>query len=63
MARLVGVTALALLALGCAGNELPDKAPDFTLVDINPSSPTAGEERSLSETRGKVMILYFVSFG
>jgi len=60
---LLGMTALALLALGCSGSELPEKAPDFTLVDINPNSHTTGEERSLSETRGKVMVLYFVSFG
>ena len=54
---------MTALALGCSGKQLPEKAPDFTLVDINPNSPTSGEERSLSETRGKVMILYFVSFG
>jgi len=35
---------------------------DFTLVDINPASPTFQQSRSLSEAEGKVLLLYMVQF-
>ena len=49
-------------AAGEAEEPMGEPAPDFALLDQNPGSPTGGQERTLSETRGKVMILYFVSF-
>jgi len=39
-----------------------DPVPDFAAVDLNPESPTFGEERSPSGTTGKVILLYFASF-
>jgi hypothetical protein len=38
-------------------------APDFTLEDLNPNSPTYGDMRSVSEARGKVLLIYFGNFG
>jgi hypothetical protein len=32
------------------------------LPDRNPDSPTADETRSLSDVRGKVVILYFLDY-
>lgn len=37
-------------------------APDFSLEDLNPDSPTYGWMRSVSGTRGKVIVIYFGSF-
>lgn len=42
---------------------VPYPAPDFTLADMNPASPTYEETRSLSDEAGKVIILFFVSYG
>jgi hypothetical protein len=36
--------------------------PDFTMVDINPASPTFEQARSLSDANGKVLMLYMVQF-
>jgi hypothetical protein len=67
----VGILALgSLLAAGllaaCEGDPGgavdPYPAPDFTLSDLNPTSPTYLEQRSLSEARGSVVALYFGSF-
>jgi hypothetical protein len=41
----------------------PYPAPNFTLVDSNPSSSTYHDVRTLSGVRGKVIILFFISFG
>jgi len=35
--------------------------PDFTLTDVNPSSPTFGTERSRADILGRVMVIYFSS--
>ncbi len=55
----MGVVLLALLCAGCgvAGTipQIGDKAPDFTLKDIN------GEAISLSQFQGKTVILVFAS--
>jgi hypothetical protein len=40
-----------------------DPAPDFTLTDLNPLSPTYGEDRSVSDQVGKVLLIYFANFG
>lgn len=40
----------------------PKPAPDFALTDRNPSSPTYNQQRKLSETKGRVVLIYFVSF-
>jgi hypothetical protein len=57
---------LALTASGCkedpGGPVDPYAAPDFGLRDINPASPSFNEIRSLSEQRGKVVVLYFALF-
>ena len=37
-----------------------DPAPDFTLTDQNPTSPTHGQETSLSQLQGKAVFLLFV---
>lgn len=37
----------------------PDSAPDFALVDVNPTSPTAGEVVPRTATAGNVTLLYF----
>ena len=34
--------------------------PDFTLVDDNASSPTAGQEVSLSNYSGKVLLIFWM---
>ena len=41
----------------------PYPATNFTLVDSNPSSSTYHDARTLSGARGKVILLFFVSFG
>ena len=38
-------------------------APDFTLPDLNPGSPTYGQDRSVLSAGGKVIVLYFATFG
>ena len=48
---------------GCSKSEKVDlSAVDFTLKDINPASSTFNQERTYSQTRDKVIIIYFVSF-
>ena len=42
---------------------VPLIAPDFTLVDQNPISPTFGESMSLSDSGGKLVLLYFAGLG
>ena len=37
-----------------------DPAPDFTLEDVNPTSPTYGQDIALSYLRGKVVFLMFM---
>ena len=37
-----------------------DPCPDFTLADVNPTSPTYGQEITLSDLQGKVVFLIFV---
>jgi thiol-disulfide isomerase/thioredoxin len=37
-----------------------DPCPDFTLADVNPTSPTYGQEITLSELQGKVVFLLFI---
>jgi len=39
-----------------------DPAKDFTLTDLNPASPTYGEDRSVSDVRGKVLLIYFANY-
>ncbi len=39
-----------------------DPAPDFTLTDLNPDSPTYGEDRSVSDMVGKVLLIYFANY-
>jgi len=42
---------------------VPYTAPDFTLTDDNANSPTFGQARTVWGVSGKVLILYFASFG
>jgi hypothetical protein len=42
--------------------EGPVPAADFALTDLNPNSPTCGEERRVSEERGKVLVVYFANY-
>ena len=35
--------------------------PDFTLDDLNPNSPTYGQERSRSDSLGRVLVIYFAT--
>ena len=37
-----------------------DPAPDFTLVDQNPTSPTHGQEITLSDLQGKAVFVMFI---
>ena len=57
---------MAAAGLGC-GDDLTDptgtSAPDFTLADANPTSPTYGELRSLHARESNLVLLYFASFG
>ena len=39
-----------------------DRAPDFTLTDLNPASPTYMEDRTLSDMVGKVVLIYFANY-
>lgn len=40
----------------------PTPAPDFALTDLNPGSPTYGEERRVADETGKVLIVYFANY-
>ena len=40
----------------------PEPAPDFTLTDLNPASPTYGQDRSVSDMVGKVLLIYFANY-
>jgi len=59
----------ALFSAACSGNDGDSwnsdsyQAPDFALIDVNPDSPTYEQERRLSDARGKVVVLYFASYG
>lgn len=60
---IVSCWALTACGGGDPGGEVePYPAPDFSLQDINPASPTYLQSRTLSETRGGVVALYFASF-
>jgi len=56
-----------LLASGCGGSSSPpagnvpvgDVAPDFTLEDVNPASPTAAQDVSPRDYLTKVSAWYF----
>ena len=63
--RLVpAVAVLAVLSSACGGPPFaPFEPSDFSLTDVNPDSPTYQQARALSETHGKVVIVYFVSYG
>ena len=37
----------------------PTVIPEFTLVDVNPNSPSFGTERSRDEFLGSVLVVYF----
>jgi hypothetical protein len=41
------------------GGTFPEVAPDFHLVDVNPASPTAGQNVSPRDELGKVSGWYF----
>lgn len=42
---------------------VPSRAPDFRLVDDNPTSPSYGEVVALSDLRGRVVLLFFAGLG
>ena len=42
---------------------VPSEAPDFTLVDDNPTSPTFGDEIALSDYQGSLVLLFFAGLG
>jgi len=37
------------------------QVPDFTLDDVNPGSATYGQQRSRSESLGRVLVVYFAT--
>lgn len=54
---------LAAVVLGCGGDDNPtppnhDPVPDFTLLDINPHSPTQWEYVALSDFEGQIIMIY-----
>jgi hypothetical protein len=53
----------ASMADGAPPDASPPLAADFTLIDINPASPTFGQPRSVSGVLGKVLLIHFPSFG
>jgi hypothetical protein len=58
------VAVLIVLSSACGGYPFAPFTPgDFSLTDVNPDSPTYQQTRALSETHGKVVIVYFVSYG
>jgi hypothetical protein len=62
---LASTLVLGLLACGHpdpGGPIDPIPAPDFSGTDLNPSSPTFGQTRTLSAEQGKVVLLYFALF-
>jgi len=63
--RLVpAVAVLTVLSSACGGYPFAPFAPsDFSLTDVNPDSPTYQQTRALSGMRGKVAVVYFVSYG
>jgi hypothetical protein len=55
------------IRVGDAASDTPtdsvlDPAPDFTLTDLNPDSPTYGQDRSVSDMRGKVLLIFFANY-
>ena len=61
---LAALCGLALTLPGCGDPyEPPFPAPQFQLTDINPSSDTFGESLTPKDAEGKVLLIYFVSFG
>ncbi len=61
-------TLVALAMLGCTAETGSDGIstarsgevlPDFTLDDVNPTSPTSGEPVSVADQRGRVSAWYF----
>jgi len=42
---------------------VPSGAPTFALSDVNPESPTFGETFSLTEYRGRPVLLFFAGLG
>jgi hypothetical protein len=40
----------------------PDAVANFTLTDINPSSSTFNQSRSLHDNRGKVLLIYYTNW-
>jgi len=56
--------ALLLLGAGCDGGSSgpPQPAPNFTLTDANPGSPSFGEARQLSELTGRVIVIHFALY-
>lgn len=56
--RLAGIAAAMLLfASAATAADVGEKAPDFTLTDIN------GEKHSLSDHKGKVVVLEWTNYG
>lgn len=61
--RLGAFGALLLLVAGCNGSSsTPEPAPNFALTDSNPTSPTYGESRQLSEVSGRVIVIHFALY-
>lgn len=61
---MLGAPALAATPVGdptaeCGFQE--GVVPDFTLDDVNPNSPTYGQERSRSDSLGRVLVVYFAT--
>lgn len=59
--RLTPAVATALLAFACgpAPKPLGAKAADFSLLDVNPASPRAGQQVSPGDYLGRVSGWYF----
>jgi hypothetical protein len=67
LSHLALASTLALGLLAChrtdpGGPIEPFPAPDFSGTDLNPTSPTFGQTRTLSAEQGKVVLLYFALF-
>ena len=65
VATAVVLVTIGLGAWGCGGSGGPTQtntgvvAPDFTLTDMNPASPTGGNPVSVRDLIGKVSAWYF----
>lgn len=59
MHRLLALLLVVVAACGGSGSSAPAPAPDFLLQDVNPNSPTSGQNVSPRGYIGNVSGYYF----